>query len=502
MSNQVIINVKDLFINIVLKWKKIIIWMIIGMILLDALSMYKTYTTLKAQSVSVEANTLETEINAYAAELNAEEKNEADATFELYKISLEKYQNGIAYNAKSLLMKLNSNEVPTNSLVYHVDNVNIKDVISVVGAALDDTSIYKELADQNEWITDVNYVRELINIDELTNDDISNMKNSQISLEEAQQTHFFRVDIVAGNQETCNQIAELVKEIVKNQMTVLDATYPNLGINLVSEKYTQNSNSDILAMQQNRLNNVYTLKNSLLTLTNGFSGNQVNYYNALCLNYTSDLKKEEVDESSASDVEGSTEQIENNAASGVDFSQIRLINMKYILVGAVLGIFFGVLFYVIMFLCSKRLRSARDLEHMHDIPVLGVYRDQKKRDIFSDFVVSEYYKNRVDLIDKDQMELVAAEIKTRLSKSDITNITIVQSENDIKTKEISMDIAKRLSKLTSYQFEVKETFANAEAVLLIETTNVSLYQSISRKAKLCEKLDIVAVGSIVIEQLA
>ena len=169
------------------------------------------------------------------------------------------------------------------------------------------------------------------------------------------------------------------------------------------------------------------------------------------------------------------------------------INMKYLLIGLVLGLVVGCGYIAIRYVLSSKLRTAQDLEHGFGITVLGCVAEQNS-------------SKRVGT-KEDQIGVIVANVKLIMERQGKQKVFLTGGSATERCcgvidaiaqglKDQGMDCAVGVSVVNDVDSISK--VADADAVVLVEEIDVSGYETIKKEKELCEQCKIPVLGSVVL----
>ena len=137
MDMNRMLDIKDMLFQIVRKWKRIFVWMIVFAILFDGYGAVKSYNdAIHAQQTANQT----IDPSSYRESLSADRADAVEKAFDLYKQYNEIYESSKEYCDHAIRMKLDYTAVPTVNFMYQVSNCDnitaLYTYIDVITAAL------------------------------------------------------------------------------------------------------------------------------------------------------------------------------------------------------------------------------------------------------------------------------------------------------------------------------------------------------------------------------
>lgn len=496
-TDEMTIDLKDLLRRCLLRWKFIVVWMLIGAIAMDGVGILKSaqeVKNVKAQiQQSEEDDTTEKliTINEYMQKLTEREISEVQTAVLSYKAYQQEYVDGLKYYQESMKMKLDPSCVPTLRLQYIIDTHYevtypvmdkkdmTQDIISVFAEKIKSEAVSNAVAEALGGQIDAAYVQELLT----TSADNGNTGNDT-----------FVINIIAENRDDCEKIAEIVKSTVNENLEAVRETCGAFDIKLASEQSFETSNKDLMTAQQSAITSLNTLKSSVSNLLSGMTENQKVYYYAL-------LDNENTIDVSVSDENGGSNE-EKVEIPELTIPEIQYISMKYILMGLILGVMVACGWITVKYFMSGKLRTSSDLIEGLGLPVIG--------NISEDHVKLPWLfkKPYHGMTTEEQMEMIVSEISIAAEKEQMNNIFITSAAMTEQSKEICKKVCERLvengvncseGESILYDAQQVKKMADADGVVFVEQIDMSGVEEIAKEKEVSMRAHVRVIGCVVVE---
>lgn len=498
--DEMTINFRDLFYRILLRWRFILIWMLICAVLMNGVGYLRSSRYAKSVEASLRnQNNGDRNLDQLAAlrqELSQREKEEVDEFAASYKIYKQYFENSLKYHENSIKMQLDPNAVPTMTVEYYVNNHyeavypvvqgmdTSKDIVAAYIEKINNGEIGSKFIEQLGWDTESSYIQELIAAD------LSSASDRN-----------FRVFVMAPDEESCERIADIVRELVEDETTRLKEVYGDFDIAEVNEQFSIEANATLLAYQQAQATNMNNVKNSITNAIGGLTEAQKNYYYALLENELSEEVEAEGDEK--------TEDSEGQAVDVVP--EVKVINIKYILLGLVVGGFLACCYIAARYLLSSALRVKDDLPGAYGVPVLGSIRitdNSRRLFAFVDHTIDLLFKPKgVNFTEEEHVQMICAGVRIVAKKYGMEKVYITGACNDKETEKAKNMLCEKLKsdistisygKSVIYDPESLETLVSSDGVVLVERVGNSPYVDLKKEIDLCRTHGIRVIGSVVL----
>lgn len=486
-GSEITIDFMDFIRRCVKKWKFLLICMLIGGLALDGVSCLKSIKNAHAVEAQLkeQEETDDTQQKLEAAgeamsSLSDREIAEVQTAVVSYKEYRQEYEDGLSYYRNSVKMGLDAGCVPTMQLQYRIDNhyeatypvIEKRDTTIDIANTLAEKAVGGDVCTEAAEILGIQdtaaYVRELITAEYIENSSL------------------LSITIVAPDKDKCNALAQLVEKQVDASLASVRQAYGDFSMTLVSDQYYENSDADVLTAQQQMMTALNGLKTSMSNLLTGLTEGQKTYYYAL-------LDTEDYSETQQTGDDGLTK-------PQITVPEIRYINLKFIILGCVFGIFCGAAWLLLRYLSTDRLRIAGDIEDVYDLSVLGHITDpaQKKANAVSYAAFSE----------EEQLQMIVSGIQITMQKEQMQTVYITGTA----TTERAMKLCEKISEAVQvkglagswgrtivYDPMSAEKMAEADGVVFVEQIDASNYKDIAKEKECSEKYHVPVIGCVVIE---
>lgn len=446
------ISISELWWYVISKWKWLVIGMFVGALLLGAFGAYKAYS----------ANETPKEITMQ--DLTEKEREEVKALiedYEFYKAEEEKLEN-------NYLMNLDYNTTYRCFITYYVDtdySYSYEEVKEDYASEL--VSMYKT------YITSADVYQKILglNIEGLESYDLNYMVLT------SNEGKILKLAVYA-NEGECEEIANVVTN-------ALEAYYEQ-ACEIVGEHSFTLISVDSKEMYGETIKNGQAIRN---TYIKGLSDN--------VLNEESELNEKQLRVYEAQISEGKNA-IDKN---GNKIGNKSYINKKYIAVGALGGTFLAIVYWIIVYLSGKTIKSIKELNQIYTIDVLGkVLRDNTT----NKKVLKKINRIRTVSPEEEQKKYVAKTIASKCKQLDIAEIVICSTLQGFNA-EIS-DLVKMVCELgvkCKYvsnicdDSSVINEVVDIKNVVFVELLNVTTKDELEAEIETCDKLSINILGLIV-----
>lgn len=468
---EIDIELKDLFWEVIRNWRVVVCCMLIGGILLGAFSYVQSYNAANAEPiVIVPAKTAEEVMD----ELNIDELEEVIAAVQLKAQIDAKSQ----YISESVLMQINPFAKNSVSLEYIVDGVDA----------------LRALESYENWITQGNFLAE-------TEVEDAMYLSELVSVRCNAEAGVLLISVTQVEQESCEQLANLVKESLNEYTAALTSKGIQHECKLVSDLQSVSVDDALHTYQDEYLKACVEDQEKLTKMKADMNGNQVKVYLYLERDV---FDRGEEEEEVAEDTSETTQTVEPVKAS---------VSMTKVVVGMLLGAVLAVVYLLLRYLLCGTIRVPGEVEKLYGVDLLGIVREEEKKSVpFA--AVDKLIWNLEHSKDKrgsiaEELELAAASIYIQCQKYGYSTVYVTGSA----ISKIAVDTIEGLKKAVAAHGITVETgedvAASAEGLLaaakvgniiLVEKKRTSAYKNILKSVQICGTNHIQVLGSVIVEK--
>lgn len=477
-NGEMEISLIHLLVEILLRWRAIILFMLIGGILFAGVSYLQSS---KAIAVQQQAKQVTKE------QLTEEEVANVN-TLILYERA---YADQLEYQEKSIVMQLDPMSVPTTEITFLIRSddmertYNIQKVYEemVVGAGL-----YEVIQQKYGMGSEVKEVIELKSPTvQLQSPNVEFHSTIQIEMQESDTVCLV---VVHKEEELCKSIADDVVKYLMEQSESLKNQMGEHELILLEESFANLANLEYVTLQKNCVLELISYKENVAAYRAALNGIERSYYEQL-MNGEGDV------------------QADASVASAVVNPEI---NIKLVLVGAVLFAFVYVFGVFVMYIMNNKLRCTDNVQELYNLSVLGQICAEPKKKKFMGFVdrwiLAIRNQGKRQFTTKEAIGLAATAIKMAARKASVEQVYLV----GCGLKESSMLICNQIQELVAkdyiqvevlnnviYDAEAMTKLENAKSVILVGDAGSTLYDEIAQELELFDRQGLVILGAVVTE---
>lgn len=456
------VTIWDLFWKLIRKWRFLICMAVIFAVLVGAGKYLKDVKNIKVTSQEIKT------LDEMQNDLTEEESQQLARAFNIQ----TRLQNKYEYIENSVLMKLDANNSQRAALIYYVDTeykVSLmedfeldksKDIINAYAVYLEQNGFFESLEKLVDWKKDYEYLSELLAFDY----DI--------------ETSSFNVYIYGETEEQRDQICEAIANILDDYSQSLQEKVGNHKLILVDKFEVPRTGEELKQKQAKVTDEIEGLEDKLNSLKSNLSDTQLMI-----------LEGEEIQQPTSTNA---------------------VLNVKFIIMGAFLGIVLGAVWIVFKFTFNKKVQFANEVTNIFGIPLLGridISAKNKSSKIFGKLDSwLEYLENEEAYNKEAEMEFLKINIEAICESEKMQQLFVASTQkmlpaHEVLITEIERELGKQglelhylddvLQNCNSYEKIIK-----AQKVILLEKVGDSKFDSIEKELILCKQHGVKVLGSI------
>lgn len=465
------VNLRDLVFEILLHWRSIIFWMLIGGILLGTLSYIRLQYSDGAQAEKLSLSDLEYRLSQ--TELAA-----VDQVL-LNEYSCDKWQS---YMESSARMKLDSSRIYQADLIFAVTTGEaLENPASVYLDLLSTNDMYRFISDKMKGLT-LSDVQELISVIQPG------------TLIQKQESCSFHIIALAGSKKACRTISQSVQAYITSLYDSVADTYGAHQVSILKNTISALHSTSVLQEQIDMKYKIGALRTETAQMIDGFSEMQLQYYRLRAANDAGSAK--------------TTAKDQTNGAG----------DLRTSVQSALWGCIFAVIIYVFViffvYIMDDRLRYTDDCTILYQIPLLGRIPAGQKPKAFLNGVdqwLSKHRdKERHIVSDRKAVHLAAAAIQMASQKRELHQVYGVSCGLLSEAAAKAEDEIQRILNAEQVEFLSADNIlydpdsmhllnGAVHGAVLIEKARCVQYKEIRRELELLRRQEIDVLGMVVVE---
>ena len=483
MGKEETIDLIDLMLQLLRKWRTILIWMLICALLMNGYAGFKSYKVAVASQQALASG--EDVRPDYMDNLTDEDMNKAEAASKLYASYEKSYNASLDYYKNSLKMQIDANKVPKEVIQYHIEpEKNADDIVTAFSGALQSQTVCEKIKTHLGTEEDISYLGELITLEER-----EDKYPSDIIVEKDKITSVMLVSVIAPDRKMCESIADVLEEEAAIKAKELQKSLDNFNLTYIDRNYSENADGKLLLEQQDCLYGLRDLKTAMDNLKTSLTEDQKIYFN--------ELLRQETDQT-------------DEAATEQEPISVTYINVKYILIGLFAGLFLSGGWYLVLYVLDRRLLTVQQLEECSDIRILDTITtntNPDKKKCVIDRWIDKIFRVEPDTnTEKDnKVKMICANIqvfaqKKNMAKVHITSVSASREVTEIKqailaqNTQTGIELTAGESILSNH--DSLTTLAASDGVVLVERVRDSILKDIEKEIEICKSQGIPIIGVV------
>lgn len=496
------ISLLDLFVEILLHWRMILLLMLVGGALFAGYSYVRSVRAAEAQKEQL------TQKEMYLAEREEEESEDSEWTDanqlwiqeQLTEQQLSNVSNVLSYEAqyeqkalyqeRSVLMQLDPLHVARADLTFLIKSDDLERTYNI-------EKIYEDLLTSTALY---DYVQETCGIDGGL-EELITLETSSYGQQQGNDT--VRMSVLYSEEESCGKIADAIVDYAKQQRSSLESAVGAHELVVLSRSVGSVMSTGILNQQKNCETELINLRNSSEKLKEDFSDEEWNYYNYMT------EERASID----SDVDKSGEKVREEQEIQEEVVLVRPgVSMKYLLLGMVL---FALVYIFLIFLCyimSHKLRATDNLQDIYGIAQFAVISVTQRKKRFLDgidrWILKLRYRNQRRFTPEEACHLTTVAVKMAARRQELNQICLIGCNLSKEVQEICSQMGETLDEEgmavqilnnVLYDAEAMENLEKAQGAVLVETAGSTLYEEIAGELALLGRQKIPVLGGVIVE---
>lgn len=463
-KKDVVINIKDLFMHICLRWRSIVLIVLAFSVLTSGYKFYADYKHyVSATTLSdLEVDPTVSENDRDAAYLNA--VNVAN----LYK----QYINRNEHIDNSPLMKINANAVPTYSVSYAITGNDSVSIVNMHSASIFNGEDFENIKSTLGADFKAEYLSELITV-------VNNNNLAGLYEDASAEKSSFTVTIIAPDMDSLKIIAEAIKARILINYNTIKLTVGNYGMDFLSENYSIKYNAELLNKQYEnsiRCNDAY---NIFSTAFDKLTDEEKEHYE----NLINDDFQKEISKPS--------------------------ISKKYLLLGFVGGFAIAVCIYAATYVFGNKIKGLEDAALRYDdLYFFGAIKttEQKKKwfSFVDNFIKKKFDKQLISIADENNASVIKEKLILESGRQKIKTINLISSALTVEEYEKFADLllcdglkVKVAGNILDNPKMLSET-PKSSSYLIVEKTEKTYYSDVYEELELLTRNQADVLGAIVL----
>ncbi len=386
------------------------------------------------------------------------------------------------YIDNSVLMQIDASNVSTVVLQYRIEvpteavtEKYEQDLMAAYQSYIENKALVSDLTEDG-YDVDEQYLGELIDvsIDSGTAD-----SDDTTSEEEEAAARCFTVQVIHEDQESAEELADLVEEQIDTYQNKLTAEIGSHTLTLLNRAYVSAVDTGQRTYKSDRIGNILSMQDRVEEMEEDLSSAQqelLQQYEDLGITSSS-----VVDEDTEEDAEQTTVRI----------------SRRYVLLGAVVGIVVAIILLIVICIMRGCIMSPNDIRRLYNLRVLGELKLSGN---------GRVKQGGISMAQEQQMKVLLANLKNVCAENGIKEILFGGStkwkEDDGLAEQLGEEMAKVGIKTTyiadlPYSAEAIGQLDEWKTVVLLEKNRDAAFEMIEAEIRTCLEHEARIVGVVV-----
>lgn len=496
------IDLFDMFIEVLLHWRGLIIAMIIGGLVFGGYSLYGSYkanaSAKAAKAAAEEQAVLNAENKKAEEEIIAEEKKALEealaalsetqkANVDSILIQQKQLQQAEKYAERSVLMNVDYNEVPKADITFKVEAEGDRgyDIARAYEDILTSAEMFKYVADKCGVGSEIS---ECIGLDNKQGINSSNSVSNISNINNTVNTDVIGIYIYWNSAENCEKITNAVCEYASDKAKNLQPVLGEHELILVSKSISTVYSKEIYDKQIANQNTIISLKKTIAAAVDALKDEGKAYYE---LKINAVLRENEEAEVEA---EIKPEEIVIPKIS---------IDKKKLAIGLAGGLFVYTLIICIGYIFNGKVKDSDDFERMYGIANLGkIFRELGKKGLTRK-IYSLKRRGKKAISVEEAEKVIAVNVAAVAKANDAKNVAIIGGDFDTKSLYEKIETGlkadgKTVKALNNILYSSGETeeLETSDAVVIVAKAKHSKHNEIGEIVDMLDNREIKILGGV------
>lgn len=489
------IHIKDLLLQICLKWPVILVCMILGAIVFDGLSIVKSYKSAKAELAA--STNKEVDIESYQKGLNIYQRKATERAFVAYEQADKNFQEIRSYLENSVRMQTDMRKIPTTYLYYEVKNCsNFYGFTEYINQNFINTAWFNKVIDTLDLPYEANELAGSVVITRVEKEGTVYMDLIPLEDDKKIRPSYCYVRAMGKDEETTGKIVDLFNQELESRKDELEKAFPGVKVRLLSKRYTEVADFTMSTEKQMYLDRLNTAQNTANNFLTNMTDAQKAYFYAL-------MTQKQIEEEAANPEAEASEETSPQTIS------VSYVSKKFILVGLVAGAFLACLYYFLIYVFSNNIHLADELPGFFKVTLLGEMEDDSKKNYkgLNGLFYHIFRGSRPEFSQEERLEMICAGIKIAARKGEMKKIHITGAATSPcaiafhdKLKESLADSGLEITHGRSIVYDPVslENMTSSDGIVFVEQIDHSPCADITKEVNVSEKYKVPVIGAVVL----
>ncbi len=475
------IDLIDLALYLLRKWKVLVVCMIIGAVLGGGFGYMRSGVTVSKETGEPVTNSV-SEIAALKAKLTEQSAELVELTAGQYLEGMNSYRDIVAHGNDSIVLRVNAYDAVKLTNRYAIDDKAVnKDIEVVINEAGNTVSSNNEDGYESYVLGNAGNIISSYRGELLTSETIQEIKDALgRDISDASVCEMIRitgegnailsVNVYGESEEQVQAAMDVLDKKVDKATEAISGIY-DYEIKALGSYVSVGADDYLLGLQSQNSTRLTTVRNSIVSLASAMTADEKAYYTALIEKGDAGLEEDVA---------------EAEVAAPVETVVVRTISKKYVALGLIGGLFLAAFLYAVMYVLSGKLHTADDLRGAFGISVIG----EAKGDATEFGLMSQGAAIGASKLSSESVYIMGA-------SDDEGSVKIRNTMRKEMTEDHHVKSVKAGSSAVNDAVSMQE-LSDSDAVVLVEMVGKSRFEDIAREVELCKKFGVKILGAVVV----
>lgn len=505
------INLIDLIVEILLRWRMFLVWMLCGAVLLGGLSFIRSWRAAGAQAAQLEEAKRQLEDAAGDDVQSQQNSVDPELLQQVMRQLDEDQQQNVEYVLEYEEIYRQQLTAGEESVMLQMDACDVKKAVVSVWVTAEDQdrafaveAVYEDMIQGGRM---VQYVADQSGLPVSAVSELISLSHKSTNAINISGYDSFTLSVIHADEQMCRNMMQAVTEFLEKEQADLQTALGEFDLTVVAQEPAGVYYPSIVDNQKTFISNILSMQDTIANRKKAFTEEQWQYYDVLVNGKTTgmyDSNEEETEE------ETKGETLTDIVARGITVTPG--VSIKYVILGILVAVFCCAFYIFIKYIFNTKIRFTEDLQQIYYLPQLGRIPDDKKKKKFlgivDRWVLSLRDRNKRSFSEEEAIKLASVAVKLKAERETLDSVSLIgcglkdrsmsvcdQLKGNLSRDNIQVDILNNVL----YDAQAMNSLENVKGVVLVERAGATLYTEINQELELLKRQGIKILGGIVVE---
>ena len=469
------IDLLDLIVEILLRWRMILVWMLCGAVLLGGFSYIRSWMA-DVQSHQSSSDP------KWSKLLDEEQQRNVKYVLEYEEL----FHQQLAMEDQSVLLQMNTYVVKKAAATVWI-TAEDQDRVFAVEDAYEDTIQGGRM---------VQYIANQLNLPVTAVSELITLSHKSEHAIDVSGYDSFTLSVIHADEQMCRNMMQAATEFLEKEKEDLQKILGEFELTVVAQEPADTNYPSIADKKKAFVNNIFTMQDTIVKKKQAFTEEEERYYDVLLNEKFAGMSDSEAAEWGMAD--RSTEE------TGV--------SIKYVVLGMFLAVFCYAFFVAVGYAFNTKIRFTEDIQQIYSIPQLGsIPNDEREKrflGIIDRWILTLRDWNKRSFSEEEAVKLASVAVKLKAEQEMLDSVSLVGCGlkdrslsvcNQLKSYLNQNNIQVNILNNVLYDAQAMSGLENVKGVVLVERAGATLYTEINQELELLKRQEIKVLGGIVVE---